>query len=118
MSIPLFYLSNEEMQQFLDDGLVKVYVASLPEIQQGCSAAVTINNETPYYRAYIARVGDIEPGKLVDTQWFWLYNPTAAREDICPECGSLMEACGGEYEGITFDGWRCPSGCDLWAHFM
>lgn len=34
-------------------------------------------------------------------------------DHVCPLCDAVLEACIGEYEGIVFDGVRCPNGCDL-----
>lgn len=32
---------------------------------------------------------------------------------VCPVCGEKLEEIPGEYEGQTYEGVRCPNGCEL-----
>lgn len=35
----------------------------------------------------------------------------------CPECDAELIETVGEYEGTTYDGLRCPNGCNLFDAF-
>lgn len=37
--------------------------------------------------------------------------------ELCPECDAILEACVGSYGDITYDGLRCPNGCNLFDAF-